>query len=69
MPSVLSQDQWPRQVVGIVQKGLTDYSVEVRVKASQVLSGLLHCAFIDKDGGNDILVSNHSLLVNQLNLN
>merc|ERR1739844_119750 len=28
---------------------------EVRVKASQVLSGLLHCAFIDKDGRNDML--------------
>ena len=57
MPSVLSQDQWPKKVVGMVEKGLMDYSVEVRVKASQVLSGLLHCAFIDRDGRSDILVS------------
>ena len=42
MPSVLSQDQWPKKVVGMVEKGIMDYSVEVRVKASQVLSGLLH---------------------------
>ena len=57
MPSVLSQDQWPKKVLGMVEKGLMDYSVEVRVKASQVLSGLLHCAFIDRDGRSDILVS------------
>ena len=61
MPSVLSKDEWPEQVVGVVEKGLTDYSVEVRVKASQVLSGLLHCAFIDKDGRNDMLVSTNSV--------
>ena len=57
MPCVLSKDQWPRQVVAIVEKGLKDHSVEVRVKSSQVLSGLLHCAFIDQEVSSDILVS------------
>ena len=57
MPSIISKDQWPRQVVELVQKGLKDNSVEVREKSSQVLSGLLHCAFIDEDVRSDILVS------------
>jgi len=55
MPSILSKDQWPRQVVELVQKGLKDNSVEVREKSSQVLSGLLHCAFIDEEVRSDIL--------------
>merc|ERR1711997_102440 len=49
MPSVLSKDAWPSLVVQIVEKGLNDESVEVRVKSGQVLSGLLHCAFISKE--------------------
>ena len=57
MPSILSKDQWPRQVVDLVQRGLKDNSVEVREKSSQVLSGLLHCAFIDVGVRSDILVS------------
>ena len=57
MPSIISKDQWPRQVVELVQKGLKDNSVEVREKSSQVLSGLLHCAFIGEGVRSDILVS------------
>ena len=57
MPSVLSKDEWPAMVVNIVEKGLIDDSVEVRVKAAQVLGGLLHCAFISKEGRENILVS------------
>lgn len=57
MPSVLSRDEWPSLVVKTVQKGLMDDRVEVRVKAGQVLSGLLHCAFINKDVKENILVS------------
>ena len=57
MPSVLSSDEWPTLVVKIVEKGLMDDSVEVRVKAGQVLSGLLHCAFINKTEQENILVS------------
>ena len=57
MPSVLSKDEWPAMVVNIVEKGLIDDSVEVRVKAAQVLAGLLHCAFINKEGRENILVS------------
>lgn len=55
MPSVLSSDEWPTLVVKIVEKGLMDDSVEVRVKAGQVLSGLLHCAFINKTEQENIL--------------
>ena len=62
MPSIISKDQWPRQVVELVQKGLKDNSVEVREKSSQVLSGLLHCAFIDEGVRSDILVSLHFLI-------
>ena len=58
MPSVLSKDEWPALVVNIVEKGLIDDSVEVRVKAGQVLAGLLHCAFINKEARENILVSN-----------
>ena len=57
MPSVLSKDEWPSLVVQIVEKGLNDESVEVRVKSGQVLSGLLHCAFISKEGREQLLVS------------
>ena len=57
MPSVLSKDEWPSLVVQIVEKGLNDESVEVRVKSGQVLSGLLHCAFISKEGRDQLLVS------------
>lgn len=57
MPSVLSKDAWPSLVVQIVEKGLNDESVEVRVKSGQVLSGLLHCAFISKVGREQLLVS------------
>ena len=57
MPSVLSKDEWPAMVLTIVEKGLMDDSVEVRIKAAQVLAGLLHCAFINKEGRENILVS------------
>ena len=57
MPSVLSRDEWPELVIKIVQKGLMDDRVEVRIKAAQVLSGLLHCEFINKDVKENILVS------------
>ena len=57
MPSVLSKDEWPALVVNIVEKGFMDDSVEVRVKAAQVLAGLLHCAFINNEGRETILVS------------
>ena len=57
MPSVLSTDEWPSLVVRIVEKGLNDESVEVRVKSGQVLSGLLHCAFISKKERERLLVS------------
>ena len=62
MPSVLSKDEWPVMVVNIVEKGIMDDSVEVRVKAAQVLAGLLHCAFISKEGRDNILVSVKILL-------
>ena len=62
MPSVLSKDEWPVMVVNIVEKGLMDDSVEVRVKAATVLAGLLHCAFISKEGRDNILVSVKLLL-------
>ena len=57
MPSVLSSDKWPSLVVKIVEKALVDDFVEVRVKAGQVLSGLLHCEFLNKDVKENILVS------------
>ena len=57
MPSVLSKDEWSSLVVQIVEKGLNDESVEVRVKSGQVLSGLLHCAFISKEERERLLVS------------
>ena len=57
MPSILSTEEWPTLVIKIVETGLLDERVEVRVKAGQVLSGLLHCEFISKEVKGKILVS------------
>ena len=66
MPSILSTEEWPTLVIKIVETGLLDERVEVRVKAGQVLSGLLHCEFISKEVKEKILVSilsSHLLLI------
>lgn len=46
MPIVLSRDEWVQQVQTIVLRLLEDTVLEVRVKAAQVLGGLLHCSFL-----------------------
>lgn len=46
MPIVLSRDEWVQQVQAIVLRLLEDTVLEVRVKAAQVLGGLLHCSFL-----------------------
>lgn len=46
MPTVLSNEQWVQQVQSIVLRLLEDSVLEVRVKAAQVLGGLLHCSFL-----------------------
>merc|ERR1719479_572908 len=57
MPSLLSNVTWVHQVMDIVENALIDDRVEVRSKAGQVLSGLLHCAFVDKARQNSLLKS------------
>lgn len=56
MPSLLSQKIWVYQVMDVVEGCLIDERVEVRSKAGQVLSGLLHCAFVDKERQEALLV-------------
>ena len=68
MPSVLSKDGWSSLVVQIVEKGLNDESVEVRVKSGQVLSGLLHCAFISKEERERLLVSYTNITKSRLSI-
>lgn len=46
MPIVLSCEKWVQQVQTIVLRLLEDSVLEVRVKAAQVLGGLLHCSFL-----------------------
>lgn len=46
MPIVLSQETWIEQVKSIVLRLLEDNTLEVRVKAAEVLGGLIHCAFL-----------------------
>lgn len=46
MPIVLSREEWVQQVQTIVLRLLEDAVLEVRVKAAQVLGGLLHCSFL-----------------------
>lgn len=46
MPIVISRDEWIQQVQTIVLRLLEDPVLEVRVKAAQVLGGLLHCSFL-----------------------
>lgn len=46
MPIVLSRDEWVQKVQDIVLRLLEDSILEVRVKAAQVLGGLLHCSFL-----------------------
>ena len=41
----------------VVETALIDERVEVRSKAGQVLSGLLHCAFVDKARQDSLLVT------------
>ncbi|XP_049827617.1 proteasome activator complex subunit 4-like [Schistocerca gregaria] len=47
MPTILGNKCWADNVKEIVLRLLEDEWLDVRVKASQVLSGLLHCDFID----------------------
>lgn len=46
MPIVLSREDWVHQVQTIVLRLLEDTVLEVRIKAAQVLGGLLHCSFL-----------------------
>lgn len=46
MAIVLSRDEWVQQVQTIVLRLLGDPVLEVRIKAAQVLGGLLHCQFL-----------------------
>lgn len=46
MPTVLSREEWVQKVQSIVLRLLEDSVLEVRVKAAQVLGGLLHCSFL-----------------------
>merc|ERR1719266_1770411 len=55
MPSLLSNVTWVHQVMDVVENSLIDERVEVRSKAGQVLSGLLHCAFVDKPRHDSLL--------------
>ena len=57
MPSLLSNLNWVHQVMDVVEHSLIDERVEVRSKASEVLGGLLHCAFVDKERSEILLVS------------
>jgi len=57
MPSLLSNLNWVHQVMDVVEHSLIDERVEVRSKASEVLGGLLHCAFVDKGRSEILLVS------------
>jgi len=57
MPSLLSNVTWVHQVMDVVENSLIDERVEVRSKAAQVLSGLLHCAFVDKPRHDSLLKS------------
>lgn len=57
MPIFSSNPDWVGRVVAVVKTSLKDERVEVREKASDVLSGLLHCAFIEKEEQSQLLVS------------
>ena len=57
MPSLLSNPNWVHQVMDVVENSLIDERVEVRSKASVVLGGLVHCAFVDKERSDILLVS------------
>lgn len=46
MPIVLSQDSWVDRIQSLVLRLLEDNTLEVRVKAAEVLGGLIHCAFL-----------------------
>lgn len=46
MPIVLNREEWVQKVQSIVLRLLEDSVLEVRVKAAQVLGGLLHCSFL-----------------------
>lgn len=46
MPIVLSKKAWVDQIQSIVLRLLEDNMLEVRVKAAEVLGGLIHCSFL-----------------------
>ena len=56
MPSILSSPSWTSQVIELVVSSLSDSQVEVRTKAGEVLSGLLHGAFIGKEKKEELRV-------------
>ncbi len=56
MPTIMSRPEWVDQVMDVVEGCLQDERVEVRTKAGQVLGGLLHCAFVNQERRDALLV-------------
>lgn len=57
LPSLMSRTEWMDQVLDIATKAVDSERVEIREKAGQFLSGLLHCDFISETKKQELLVS------------
>ena len=58
---VLSRPEWVALVMAIVSATLKDERVEVRDKTAVVLTGLIHCQFVDGKAREELMV--RSLLI------
>eukprot|EP00094_Tigriopus_californicus_P000230 TCALIF_00223-PA protein Name:"Similar to psme4 Proteasome activator complex subunit 4 (Xenopus laevis)" AED:0.06 eAED:0.06 QI:66/0.84/0.71/1/0.84/0.85/14/306/1826 len=57
LPSLMSRAEWMDQVLDIATKAVDSDRVEIREKAGQFLSGLLHCDFISETRKQELLDS------------
>ena len=57
LPSYASNPEWVERVLKMVTTSLESERVEIRSKASQVLSGLLHCEILNSEQKEALLVS------------
>ena len=56
LSSIYSNPVWVAQVTEIVVDALVEESVEVQLKARDVLSGMIHCEFVNKEMQEKLLV-------------
>ena len=58
MHIVISDEKRVEEIVELINNCLLEERIEVRIKAEQVLGGILHCQFIQQANRDKLLVTN-----------